>query len=42
MGFGTEKKGFGGNECVVIVFARLNSMSVKENEHDEGNTALTS
>lgn len=42
LGFGTEKKGFGGNECVLIVLARLNSVSVKENEHVEGNTAPAS
>lgn len=42
LGLGNEKKGFGGNETVLIALARLNSMSVKENEHVEGNTDLTS
>lgn len=40
MGVGYEKKGFGENEMMLIALTRLNSMSVKEYEHVEGNTDL--
>lgn len=40
LGVGNEKKGFGENVMMLIALTRLNSMSVKENEHVEGNTDL--